>query len=165
MTLLILFAVVSIATTLFDLVLRARQSAYVARHRDAVPRAFADTVSLADHQRAADYERARLRLGAAASVFSLAIALAWAFFGYDALYAWVADLLPRGLTRSVLFLIAVGAVSWALWPALRHPAHLRHRAALRLQPHPTRRLHRRQAERRRPIPRPQPPAALRPASG
>ncbi len=114
MALLILFAVVSIATTGFDLILRARQSAYVARHRDAVPRFFADTVSLADHQRAADYERARLRLGAAASVFSLVVALAWACFGYDALYGWVAELIPRGLTRSVLFLIGVGAVSWVL---------------------------------------------------
>ena len=61
--LLLLFILFSIATTGFGLVLRARQAAYVARHRDAVPPAFAATVTLADHQRAADYERARLRLG------------------------------------------------------------------------------------------------------
>ena len=114
MFLLVLFTVVSVATTAFGLVLRACQAAHVARHRDAVPPAFAATVSLAEHQRAADYERARLRLGAAASLFGLAVALGWAFFGYDALYSGIAGLVPRGLSRSVLFLVAVGAVSWVL---------------------------------------------------
>jgi STE24 endopeptidase len=112
--LLVLFVIVSVGTTGFDLVLRARQAAYVARHRDAVPPAFADTVSLADHQRAAAYERARLRLGAASSVFGLVVALAWATFGYDALYGWVAGLAPAGLSRGVAFLIAAGAVSSVL---------------------------------------------------
>lgn len=113
-TLLILFVVVSIGTTAFDLMLRARQAAHVARHRGVVPAAFADSVSLAEHQRAADYERARLRLGAAASLFGLVVALGWATFGYDALYGALADRIPSGLTRSVLFLIAAGAVSSAL---------------------------------------------------
>ena len=114
MTLLLLFALVSVATTCADLALRARQAAHVARHRGTVPAEFADTVSLAEHQRAADYERARLRLGAAAAVFGLAVALCWACFGYDALYGAVAERVPRGLARSVLFLVAVGAASWVL---------------------------------------------------
>ncbi len=112
--LLLLFVLVSIGTTAFDLTLRARQAAHVARHRGAVPPGFADSVSLAEHQRAADYERARLRLGAAASLFGLVVALAWACFGYDALYGGVAALVPRGLSRSVLFLVAAGAVSSVL---------------------------------------------------
>ena len=109
--LLLLFVLVSIGFTVFDLALRARQAAHVARHRDAVPPGFVDTVSLADHRRAADYERARLRLGAAASLFGLAVALGWAFFAYDTLYGWIEALIPRGLTRSVLFLVAAGALS------------------------------------------------------
>ena len=109
--LLLLFIVVAVATTGFDLALRARQGALVARHRDTVPAGFADTVTLPDHQHAADYERARLRLGAAASVFGLLVALGWACFGYDALYAAVAGIVPAGLSRSVLFLLAIGAVS------------------------------------------------------
>ncbi len=112
--LLLLFVVVSVAVTGFELVLRARQAAYVVRHRGAVPPGFADAVSLAEHQHAADYERARLRLGAAASLFGLAMALGWAIFGYDALYGWIERLIPRGLSRSVLFLVAAGAVSWVL---------------------------------------------------
>jgi STE24 endopeptidase len=79
-----------------------------------VPPAFAETVSLPEHQRAADYEQARLRLGVAAALFNLVVALSWACFGYDALYASIADLVPRSLSRSVLFLVAVGAVSWTL---------------------------------------------------
>ncbi len=112
--LLLLFVFFSIAMTGLGLVLRARQAAYVARHRGAVPPGFADAVSLAEHQRAADYERARLRLGTAASLFGLAVALGWAVFGYDALYGGIGHLVPRGLTRSVLFLVAAGAVSSVL---------------------------------------------------
>jgi len=112
--LLVLFTVVSVAATGFGLVLRARQAAHVARYRGAVPPGFTGTVSLDEHQRAAAYEQARLRLGAAASLFGLAVALGWAVFGYDALYAGIERLVPRGLARSVLFLVAVGAVSSVL---------------------------------------------------
>lgn len=111
MWLFLLFAALSAAGTGFGLVLRARQAAYVTRHRDEVPDGFRGAVSLAEHRFAADYERARLRLGAAASVFGLAVTLAWAGFGYDALYSWIAAAISPGLTRSVLFLVSVGAVS------------------------------------------------------
>ena len=94
--------------------LRARQARFVARHRGAVPPDFAGAVSLAEHQRAADYERARLRVSAAASLFGVALALGWAGFGYDALYGWIEGLIPQSLSRSVLFLVAIGAVSWIL---------------------------------------------------
>ena len=109
--LLLLFILFSIAATGLDLALRARQAAHVARHRGAVPPGFADAISLAEHQRAADYEQARLRLGTGASLFGLVVALCWAVFGYDALYAGIAGAAPRGLTRSVLFLVAAGAIS------------------------------------------------------
>ena len=130
--LLLLFIVFSVGATAFDLMLRARQAAYVARHRGVVPPGFAETVSLADHQRAADYERARLRLGTAASLFGLVVALGWACFGYDALYAAVASLIPQrphpqrdvpARRRRGLF---------CAQPSLRHYAHLRRGAALRL---------------------------------
>lgn len=109
--LLLLFIAVSVGATGFDLYLRARQAAYVQRHRGAVPPAFAGSVTLAEHQRAAEYERARLRLGAAASVFGLVVALGWAIWGYDALYGSVTGLLPPGIGRGVAFLVAAGAVS------------------------------------------------------
>jgi hypothetical protein len=103
MFLLILFVVASVAATEFGLVLRARQAGEVGRHRNAVP---AETVG--EYQRAADYKRARLRLGAMTSVFGLVVTVCWALFWYDALYGAVAGVVPAGLTRSVLFLVAVG---------------------------------------------------------
>ncbi len=112
--LLLLFVAVAIATTAFDVFLRARQAAHVARHRDTVPVDFTDTVSLTEHRRAADYERARLRLGTASSLYGLVLALGWACFGYDALYGGVAECIGPGLSRSVLFLVAAGAISWLL---------------------------------------------------
>jgi STE24 endopeptidase len=112
--LLLVFAAVAVATSLFGLYLRARQAAYVARHRGAVPTDFASAVTLAEHQRAADYARANLGFGAVTSVVGLATTLAWAVFGYDLLYGGLAAVLGRGLTRSVAFVIAVGAVSTLL---------------------------------------------------
>ena len=112
--LLILFIVVSVATTGFELALRTRQMSYVAGHRAVVPPDFADSVSLEEHRRAADYERARQRHGMAASLVGLIAALVWACAGYDAVYGWIENIVPSGLSRSVLFLVAVGAVSWIL---------------------------------------------------
>jgi STE24 endopeptidase len=112
--LLVLFVLVSITATIADVLLRLRQSAYVSKHRDAVPVDFVGAVTLPEHQRAADYERARLRLGTASALFGLLVALGWAVFGYDALYGWIEAVVPRGLSRSVFFLTAAGAVSWLL---------------------------------------------------
>ena len=109
--LLYIFSALLVASAAFELVLRARQAAHVARHRAAVPVAFAAAVTLADHQRAADYERARLRLGTVAELCNTAITLAWAWFGYAALYRILAAHLAPGLTRSVLFLLAAAAIA------------------------------------------------------
>ncbi len=109
--LLIAFAAASVATTLFDLYLRRRQANYVARHRASVPSDFAATVSLAEHQRAADYEIARLQLGRTAALAGLAAGLAWAVFGYDLLYGGLAGVIGRGLTRSVAFIAAISLAS------------------------------------------------------
>ena len=106
-----LFIAVSIGTVAFGLVLRARQAAHVRAHRGAVPVDFAGAVSLAEHERAADYTQARLRLGSMAAVAGLVVAILWAVWGYEALYGTVAGVLPPGLTRGVVFLVAAGALS------------------------------------------------------
>jgi len=108
------FAATSIVTTMFGLYVRVRQAAHVARHRGTVPPDFAAAISLAEHQKAADYETARLRLGAVTDLFGLLTALIWAFAGYDLLYGGLASVIGRGLTRSVAFLVAAGAISWLL---------------------------------------------------
>lgn len=58
----ILFLAALVATLLLRFWLASRQMSHVAAYRGAVPAAFARAMSLADHQRAADYTRDRLKL-------------------------------------------------------------------------------------------------------
>jgi STE24 endopeptidase len=63
------FSLVFLALLALTTALRAwlalRQLRHVAAHRAAVPQEFADRIALADHQRAADYSGAKVRLGLA----------------------------------------------------------------------------------------------------
>ncbi|MEW6646018.1 MAG: M48 family metallopeptidase [Pseudomonadota bacterium] len=58
-----------------------RQLRHVAAHRAAVPEAFASRISLADHQRAADYTRARTRLGRWELLYGSGLLLLWTLGG------------------------------------------------------------------------------------
>lgn len=58
----LIFLAALVVMVLTKLWLAARQVRYVARHRHAVPARFADTITLAAHQKAADYTIARTRL-------------------------------------------------------------------------------------------------------
>ena len=69
----LLFSALLVLGLLTKFYLASRQIRHVARHRDAVPAAFAATISLASHQKAADYTLAkpppgRLDMGFAAAV-------------------------------------------------------------------------------------------------
>ena len=114
MSLLLLFTVVSVLTTAAFLALMARQAGTVLRHRGVVPAGFATEVSLEEHQKAADYERARLGLRAAGAVVGLATGLIWAWSGYDLLFGAIAGLVGPGLGRGVAFVIMVEVVSTVL---------------------------------------------------
>ena len=61
--------------------LSRRHARHVAAHRDAVPEAFRDRVSLEDHQKAADYTVARVRLGLVHLAVGTAVLLAWTLGG------------------------------------------------------------------------------------
>jgi STE24 endopeptidase len=68
-------------TTALRVWLAARQLRHVAAHRDAVPAEFADRIPLADHQKAANYTRAKLRLGLIELGVDVALLLAFTFGG------------------------------------------------------------------------------------
>jgi STE24 endopeptidase len=53
----------------------------VARHRDTVPPAFAATISLASHQKAADYTLTKARFGLLELAFGSAVLLGWTLLG------------------------------------------------------------------------------------
>jgi STE24 endopeptidase len=61
--------------------LASRQIRHVARHRDAVPAAFAGTISLEAHQKAADYTIAKTRFGMLEMAFASAVLLGWTLLG------------------------------------------------------------------------------------
>ena len=61
--------------------LATRQMRHVAAHRHAVPSAFASTITLTAHQRAADYTLAKGRLGLLTMAFGAAVLLGWTLLG------------------------------------------------------------------------------------
>ena len=93
----LLFAAALLASLGVKLWLATRQMRHVARHRNAVPQAFAAQVPLQAHQRAADYTLARGRLGLFATAFATAVVLVWTLLGgLDALNIALRDALqPR----------------------------------------------------------------------
>ena len=90
LTLLFAAALVLSLTVKFWLV--TRQMRHVAVHRNQVPAAFAGEVSLAAHQRAADYTLAKGRFGLFSTAFGSAVLLGWTLLGgLDALNAGLRD--------------------------------------------------------------------------
>jgi STE24 endopeptidase len=92
MTLTLAFAAALIASLAVKFWLATRQMRHVAAHRDCVPAAFADTVTLDAHRKAADYTLAKGRFGLIGMAFSAAVLLGWTLLGgLDALNTVVRD--------------------------------------------------------------------------
>ena len=95
--------------------LATRQVRYVARHRDAVPAPFGATVSLAAHQRAADYTVAKSRLGLLETAWGGAVLLGWTLLGgLDVLNRALAAWLGTGMTQQLALLATFAVISGAL---------------------------------------------------
>jgi len=77
----LLFAAALVASLAVKLWLATRQMRHVAAHRNRVPAAFAAAVSLAAHQRAADYTLAKGRFGLLTMAFGSAVLLGWTLLG------------------------------------------------------------------------------------
>ena len=75
------FAAAVVASLLVKFWLATRQMRHVAAHRAGVPAPFAGTISLAAHQRAADYTLARGRFGLVSTAFGTAVLVAWTLLG------------------------------------------------------------------------------------
>jgi STE24 endopeptidase len=99
------FAAFLLAGLVVKFWLTTRQVRHVARHRDAVPQPFAQTVSLAAHQKAADYTMAKSRLGLLETAFGAAVLLGWTLLGgLDALNRVLVDWLGTGMTQQLALL-------------------------------------------------------------
>jgi STE24 endopeptidase len=76
-----LFAAALVLMFNLKLWLNQRQQRHIAAHRGAVPEAFAGTITLAAHQKAADYSRDQLRLGVIELALGTAVLLGWTLLG------------------------------------------------------------------------------------
>ena len=93
----LVFAAALFASLLVKFWLATRQMRHVAAHRHQVPSAFAQTISLSAHQRAADYTLAKGRFGLISMAVGAAVLLGWTLLGgIDALNIALRDALqPR----------------------------------------------------------------------
>jgi STE24 endopeptidase len=88
----LLFALALVASLAVKFWLATRQMRHVAAHRDAVPPAFAGTIALSAHQRAADYTLAKGRFGLLTMAFGAAVLHGWTLLGgLDALNVLVRE--------------------------------------------------------------------------
>jgi STE24 endopeptidase len=99
------------AATALGVGLSWRQRRYVGARRDAVPADFADTVSLADHRKAADYTAARQNLTVIEALWGLAVTLAWLWFGITALHALVATVIADPVWAGTALILAMTLIS------------------------------------------------------
>ncbi|MDO9030954.1 MAG: M48 family metallopeptidase [Hydrogenophaga sp.] len=111
----LLFALALAAGLLVKFWLTSRQIRHVARHRDAVPAAFAQTVTPESHRKAADYTITKARLGLLETAFGAAVLLAWTLLGgldllNRALLAWMGG----GMAQQLALLAAFALISGLL---------------------------------------------------
>ena len=76
-----LFSAFLVLGLLTKFYLASRQIRHVARHREQVPAAFAGSISLEAHQKAADYTIAKARFGLLEMAFGAAVLLGWTLLG------------------------------------------------------------------------------------
>jgi STE24 endopeptidase len=115
-----------VAGTAVRLWLAGRQIAAVKDNRERVPSAFADRIAIADHQKAADYTVATIRLGRRAVVLDTLVTLAATVGGaigaIDLLWQRSAWALPWRGTMVVLTVICLTAVidlPFSIWRTFR----------------------------------------------
>jgi len=120
------FALALVAGLVVKFWLATRQIRHVARHRDAVPAAFAQAISLAAHQKAADYTIAKTRFGLLEMVWAAMVLLGWTLLGgLDLLNKLLLGALGGGMWQQLALLAAFALIGgllelpFTLWQTFR----------------------------------------------
>lgn len=118
-TIYLLFIVFFIINTCGQLYLSIRQSKAVLSHRDSVPTAFVHSISLPEHQKAADYTLAKQRLARYEILFQALLLLVFTLGGGLDLLArisqlWINNAIGRGIVLIGLFALVNMILSWPL---------------------------------------------------
>jgi STE24 endopeptidase len=106
----LLVIVATVFWTVVSFYLSLRQSAHVRARRDDVPVDFAQSITLEDHRKAADYTLARERLARFETLFDALVTIVWVLGGLTVLYGVVSALIAPSVWRDVAFLIGTGVV-------------------------------------------------------
>jgi STE24 endopeptidase len=104
-------AALLVANLLTKLWLSGRQVRHVAQHRDQVPAAFANTISLDAHQKAADYTMAKARVGVADMGLDALTLVAWTLLGgLDFLNQVTLDWLGAGMGQQIALVVSFSLI-------------------------------------------------------
>ncbi len=115
----LLFTLVFCALLVLGLLARfwlaSRQIRHVAQHRSQVPAAFAQNISLAAHQKAADYTLAKTRFGLLELAWGTVALLGWTLLGgLDCLNQLLLSWLGGGMAQQVALLLCFVLISGLL---------------------------------------------------
>jgi STE24 endopeptidase len=111
----IVFALLLMLNMLLKFWLASRQIRHVSQHRNAVPAAFSQRISLQSHQKAANYTIALSRLGLLELAWGSAIVLGWTLLGgLDALNKLLLAWVPVGIAQQVSLLVAFTCIGGLL---------------------------------------------------
>lgn len=95
--------------------LAMRQIRHVALHRASVPNEFAQRISLADHQKAADYTIAKLKLGLLENGFSAFVLIGFTLLGgLEFLNQALLNLMGAGIAQQIALLVLLTLISGVL---------------------------------------------------
>ncbi|MEG0140442.1 MAG: M48 family metallopeptidase [Comamonas sp.] len=108
----LLFAAAVALQWLLRVWLISRQVRHVAQHRPAVPAAFAHRISLAAHQKAADYTLAKAKVSLIDITLSAAVLLCWTLLGgLDWLNRWLFEFINPGMLQQLALLTCFALIS------------------------------------------------------
>lgn len=120
------FAFALVASLIVKFWLATRQVRHVARHRNAVPEAFERAITLAAHQKAADYTIAKTRFGLLEMSWGAALLLGWTLLGgldllNKLLLGWMGGGMPQQLALLAAFALIAGVLElpFTLWQTFR----------------------------------------------
>jgi STE24 endopeptidase len=119
LTLTLVFAIVLLLGLLTKFWLATRQVRHVAQHRVSVPPAFAGTIGLAAHQKAADYTVAKVRFGLLETAVGAAVLLGWTLLGgldtlNQALLGWLGGGMGQQIALIAGFVLIGGLIELPL---------------------------------------------------
>ena len=109
-----IFAALLVAGLVVKYWLASRQIRHVAEHRNVVPAAFVQNITLAAHQKAADYTLTKSRFGLLELAFGTALLVGWTLLGgLDLLNTWLLGLIGNayaGLAQQLALFVSFAVI-------------------------------------------------------